>query len=124
MAQFLNQEANPTVKDSAKGTIELQPQATMDWNNATDMQVSALERAAIQASGQTPAVTAGQSFAAGVGNSIIAAAVRKVSSPNFEADYNWNTKKVLPNDASVRALAPNQDEIEYLHQAVSQDDYK
>lgn len=124
MAQFLNQEANPTVKDSAKGTVELQPQAKMNWNDATDMQVSALERAAIQASGKTPAVTAGQSFAAGVGNSIIAAAVRKASSPDFDTDYNWNTKKVLPNDSTVRALSPNQDEIEYLHGAVSQDDYK
>lgn len=124
MAQFLNQEANPTVKDSAKGTTELQPQAKMDWNDATDMQVSALERAAIQASGKTPAVTAGQSFAAGVGNSIIAAALRKASSPDFDTDYGWDTKKVLPHDHTVRALAPNQDEIEYLHQAVSQDDYK
>lgn len=124
MAQFLNQEANPTVKDSAKGTVELQPQAKMDWNDATDMQVSALERAAIQASGKTPAVTAGQSFAAGVGNSIIAAALRKASSPDFDTDYGWDTKKVLPHDHTVRALAPNQDEIEYLHQAVSQDDYK
>lgn len=124
MAQFFNQEANPTVKDSAKGTVELQPQAKMDWNDTTDMQVSALERAAIQASGKTPAVTAGQSFAAGVGNSIIAAALRKASSPNFDTDYTWDTRKVLPNDATVRALAPNPDEIEYLHQAVSQDDYK
>lgn len=124
MAQFLNQEANPTVKDSAKGTVELQPQAKMDWNDVTDMQVSALERAAIQASGKTSAVTAGQSFAAGVGNSIIAAALRKASSPDFDTDYGWDTKKVLPHDHTVRALAPNQDEIEYLHQAVSQDDYK
>lgn len=124
MAQFLNQEANPTVKDSAKGTVELQPQAKMDWNDATDMQASALERAAIQASGKTAAVTAGQSFAAGVGNSIIAAALRKASSPDFDTDYGWDTKKVLPHDHTVRALAPNQDEIEYLHQAVSQDDYK
>lgn len=124
MAQFLNQEANPTVKDSAKGTVELQPQAKMDWNDATDIQVSALERAAIQASGKTPAVTAGQSFAAGVGNSIIAAALRKASSPDFDTDYGWDTKKVLPHDHTVRALAPNQDEIKYLHQAVSQDDYK
>ena len=124
MAQFLNQEANPTVKDSAKGTVELQPQAKMNWNDVTDMQVSALERAAIQASGKTPAVTAGQSFAAGVGNSIIAAALRKASSPDFETDYNWNSKKAIPADPTIRALAPNTDEIEYLHQAVSQDDYK
>lgn len=122
MAQFFNQEANPTVKDSAKGTIK--PQATMDWNDATDMQVSALERAAIQASGKTPAVTAGQSFAAGVGNSIIAAALRKASSPSFDTDYTWDTKKILPQDSTVRALTPNQDEIEYLNGAVSQDDYK
>lgn len=124
MAQFLNQEANPTVKDSAKGNTTIQPQATMDWNNATDMQVSALERAAIQASGKTLAVTAGQSFAAGMGNSIIAAALRKASSPDFETDYNWNSKKAIPADPTIRALAPNTDEIEYLHQAVSQDDYK
>lgn len=127
MAQFLNQEANPTVKDSAKGnatTTTIQPQATMDWNDATDMQVSALERAAIQASGKTPAVTAGQSFAAGMGNSIIAAALRKASSPDFETDYTWNSQKAIPADPTIRALAPNYDEIEYLHQAVSQDDYK
>jgi hypothetical protein len=124
MAQFLNQEANPTVKDSAKGNTTIQPQVTMDWNDATDMQVSALERAAIQASGKTPAVTAGQSFAAGMGNSIIAAALRKASSPDFETDYNWDSKKTIPADPTIRALAPNYDEIEYLHQAVSQDDYK
>lgn len=124
MAQFLNQEANPTVKDSAKGNATIQPQATMDWNDATDMQVSALERASIQASGKTPAVTAGQSFAAGMGNSIIAAALRKAGSPDFETDYNWDSKKAIPADLTIRALAPNYDEIEYLHQAVSQDDYK
>ena len=124
MAQFLNQEANPTVKDSAKGNATIQPQVTMDWDNTTDMQVSALERAAIQASGKTPAVTAGQSFAAGMGNSIIAAALRKANSPDFEVDYNWDTKKVMSTDPLMRALTPNQDEIEYLHQAVSPYDYK
>ena len=124
MAQFLNQEANPQEKDSAKSVAPVQAPEKLDWNSATDMGVNALERAAIQASGKTPAVTAGESFAAGMGNSIIAAAIRKADAPNFETDYNWDARKVMPQDQSMRLLAPNQDEIEYLHDSVSQDDYQ
>ena len=124
MAQFLNQEANPQEKDSAKSVASVQAPEKLDWNSATDMGVNALERATIQASGKTPAVTAGESFAAGMGNSIIAAAIRKADAPNFETDYNWDARKVMPQDQSMRLLAPNQDEIEYLHDSVSQDDYQ
>lgn len=124
MAQFLNQEANPQEKDSAKSVAPVQAPEKLDWNSATDMGVNALERAAIQASGKTPAVTAGESFAAGMGNSIIAAAIRKADAPNFETDYNWDARKVMPQDQSMRVLAPNQDEIDYLHDSVSQDDYQ
>lgn len=124
MAQFLNQEANPQEKDSAKSVAPVQAPEKLDWNSATDMGVNALERAAIQASGKTPAVTAGESFAAGMGNSIIAAAIRKAEAPNFETDYNWDARKVMPQDQSMRLLAPNQDEIDYLHDSVSQDDYQ
>lgn len=124
MAQFLNQEANPQEKDSAKSVASVQAPEKLDWNSATDMGVNALERAAIQASGKTPAVTAGESFAAGMGNSIIAAAIRKAGAPNFETDYNWDARKVMPQDQSMRLLAPNQDEIDYLHDSVSQDDYQ
>lgn len=124
MAQFLNQEANPQEKDSAKSAAPAQAPEKLDWNSATDMGVNALERAAIQASGKTPAVTAGESFAAGMGNSIIAAAIRKAGAPNFETDYNWDARKVMPLDQSMRLLAPNQDEIDYLHDSVSQDDYQ
>lgn len=124
MAQFLNQEANPQEKDSAKSKAVSPAPEKLDWNSATDMGVNALERAAIQASGKTPAVTAGESFAAGMGNSIIAAAIRKADAPNFETDYNWDARKVMPLDQSMRLLAPNQDEIEYLHDSVSQDDYQ
>lgn len=124
MAQFLNQEANPQEKDSAKSKAVSPAPEKLDWNSATDMGVNALERAAIQASGKTPAVTAGESFAAGMGNSIIAAAIRKADAPNFETDYSWDARKVMPQDQSMRLLAPNQDEIEYLHDSVSQDDYQ
>ena len=122
MAQFLNQEANPQEKDSAK-SMSPAPEK-LDWDSATDLGVSALERAAIQASGKTPAVTAGESFAAGMGNSIIAAAIRKAEAPNFDTDYNWDARKVMSQDQSMRLLAPNQDEIDYLHDSVSQDDYQ
>lgn len=124
MAQFLNQEANPQEKDSAKSKTVSPVPEKLDWNSATDMGVNALERAAIQASGKTPAVTAGESFTAGMGNSIIAAAIRKASAPNFETDYNWDARKVMQQDQSMRLLAPNQDEIDYLHDSVSQDDYQ
>lgn len=124
MAQFLNQEANPQEKDSAKSKAVSPAPEKLDWNSATDMGVNALERAAIQASGKTPAVTAGESFAAGMGNSIIAAAIRKADAPNFETDYNWDARKIMPKDQSMLVLAPNQDEIDYLHDSVSQDDYQ
>lgn len=121
MAQFLNSEVNPTEKASAKG-VELAPQELVQWDNATDKGINAIERAGIMAQAQTPAASAGESFAAGMGNSIIAAAVRKAQAPQFVQDPDFDAAAVITKDPTIRLYKPNGDEAEYLREAVSAED--
>ena len=123
MAQFLNQEPNPQEKDSAKGATLKPAPERVDWNDAGDNGLNALERASLLAQAKTPATTAAESFASGMGNSIIAAAIRKASAPAFDRDPNFNAKQVLSSDTRAKLYAPNQEEIEYLHDSVSVEDY-
>lgn len=123
MAQFLNQEPNPQEKDSAKGATLKPAPSRVDWNDAGDNGLNALERASLLAQAKTPATTAGESFASGMGNSIIAAAIRKASAPAFDRDQNFNAKHTLSSDTRAKLYAPNQEEIEYLHDSVSVEDY-
>lgn len=123
MAQFLNQEPNPQEKDSAKGATLKSAPERVDWNDAGDNGLNALERASLLAQAKTPATTAGESFASGMGNSIIAAAIRKASAPAFDRDPNFNAKQNLSSDTRAKLYAPNQEEIEYLHDSVSVEDY-
>lgn len=123
MAQFLNQEPNPQEKDSAKGaTIKPAPER-VDWNDAGDNGLNALDRATLLAQAKTPATTAAESFASGMGNSIIAAAIRKASAPAFDRDPNFNAKQTLSSDTRAKLYAPSREEIEYLHDSVSIEDY-
>ncbi len=123
MAQFLNQEPNPQEKDSAKGATLKPAPERVDWNDAGDNGLNALERASLLAQAKTPATTAAESFASGMGNSIIAAAIRKASAPAFDRDQNFNAKQTLSSDTRAKLYAPNQEEIEYLHDSVSVEDY-
>lgn len=123
MAQFLNQEPNPQEKDSAKGATLKPAPERVDWNDAGDNGLNALERASLLAQAKTPATTAGESFASGMGNSIVGAAIRKALSPTFDRDPNFNAKQTLISDTRAKLYAPNQEEIEYLHESVSAEDY-
>lgn len=123
MAQFLNQEPNPQEKDSAKGATLKPAPERVDWNDAGDNGLNALERASLLAQAKTPATTAAESFASGMGNSIIAAAIRKASAPAFDRDPDFNAKQTLRSDTRAKLYAPNQEEIEYLHDSVSVEDY-
>ena len=95
MAQFLNQEPNPQEKGSAKGATLKPAPARVDWDDAGDDGLNALERASLLAQAKTPATTAAESFASGMGNSIIAAAIRKASSPAFVPEQGFDAKKQL-----------------------------
>lgn len=123
MAQFLNQEPNPQEKDSAKGATLKPAPERVDWNDAGDNGLNALERASLLAQAKTPATTAGESFASGMGNSIVGAAIRKALSPAFDRDQNFNAKQALRSDTRAKLYTPNQEEIEYLHDSVSVEDY-
>lgn len=123
MAQFLNQKPNPQEKDSAKGATLKPAPERVDWNDAGDNGLNALERASLLAQAKTPATTAGESFVSGMGNSIVAAAIRKALSPAFDRDLNFNAKQTLSSDTRAKLYAPNQEEIEYLHDSVSVEDY-
>lgn len=123
MAQFLNQEPNPQEKDSAKGATLKPAPASVDWNDADDGGVSALERASLMAQANTPATSAGDSFAAGVGNSIVAAAIRKASAPAFIPEQGFDAKKYLGTDSRTKLYTPSAEEIEYLHGATSREEY-
>ena len=123
MAPFLNHEPNPQEKDSAKGATPKPAPERVDWNDAGDSGLNALERASLMAQAKTPATTAGESFASGMGNSIVGAAIRKAFSPTFDRDLNFNAKQTLSSDTRAKLYAPNQEEIEYLHDSVSVEDY-
>lgn len=123
MAQFLNQEPNPQEKDSAKGATLKPAPERVDWNDVGDNGLNALGRASLLAQAKTPATTAGESFASGMGNSIVGAAIRKALSPAFDRDPNFNAKQTLISDTRAKLYAPNQEEIEYLHDSVSAEDY-
>ena len=123
MAQFLNQEPNPQEKDSAKGATLKPAPESVDWNEAGDAGLNALQRSSIMAQAKVPATTVGESFASGMGNSIVAAAIRKASAPVFDPEPMFDAKKQLSTDSRAKLYTPNQDEIEYLHGAVSLDDY-
>ena len=123
MAQFLNQEPNPQEKDSAKGATLKPAPESVDWNDAGDAGLNALQRSSIMAQARVPATTVGESFASGMGNSIVAAAIRKASALVFDREPMFDAKKQLSTDSRAKLYTPNQDEIEYLHGAVSLDDY-
>lgn len=123
MAQFLNQEPNPQEKDSAKGATLKPAPASVGWNDAGDGGVSALERASLMAQAKTPATSAGDSFAAGIGNSIVAAAIRKASAPEFIPEQDFDAKQYSSKDSRTKLYAPNAEEIEYLHSASSREEY-
>lgn len=123
MAQFLNQEPNPQEKDSAKGATLKPAPESVDWNDAGDAGLNALQRSSIMAQAKVPATTVSESFASGMGNSIVAAAIRKASAPVFDPEPMFDAKKQLRTDSRAKLYAPNQDEIEYLHGAVSLEDY-
>ena len=123
MAQFLNQEPNPQEKDSAKGATLKPAPESVDWNDAGDAGLNALQRSSIMAQAKVPVTTVSESFASGMGNSIVAAAIRKASAPSFDPEPMFDAKKQLGTDSRAKLYAPNQDEIEYLHGAVSLDDY-
>ena len=123
MAQFLNREPNPQEKDSAKGATLKPAAASVDWNDAGDGGVSALERASLMAQAKTPATSAGDSFAAGIGNSIVAAAIRKASAPEFIPEQGFDAKQYSSKDSRTKLYAPNAEEIEYLHSASSREEY-
>lgn len=123
MAQFMNQEPNPQEKDSAKGATLKPAPGRVDWNDAGDNGLNALERASLLAQAKTPATSAGDSFAAGVGNSIVAAAIRKASAPAFMPEQGFDAKKYLGTDSRTKLYTPSAEEIEYLHGAASREEY-
>lgn len=125
MAQFLNQKVDPKAKASAKSESATGTNETrVAWGNATDQGVSASERITNQTKALEPAVSAGQSFIAGAQNSIIAAAVRKASAPDFTADPDFDVKTVMPTDPAMKLYKPNSEEIEWLHGAKSVEEYQ
>lgn len=124
MSQFLNREVDPKAKASAKSTNTGTTEARVAWDDATDQGVASTERAEVRLDALTPAVSAGQSFLAGAQSSIIAAAVRKATAPDFPADSDFDVKQVMPTDPKMKLYKPNSDEIEYLHGAKSPEEYQ
>ena len=131
MAQFLNQEVDPKAaktsvksKDAPNTTTGMGTQdAKVAWNDSSDNGVGGAQRDAIQQQALTPEVTAGQSFLAGAQESIIAATIRKASAPSFDNDPMFNAKQVMPEDASLKLYTPNDEEIAYLQDAKSFEEY-
>lgn len=124
MAQFLNQEVDPKAKASAKSENTGSQEARISWDDTTDLGAAAQERSQIRESALKPATTAGASFLAGAQNSIIAAAIRKASAPDFTADPEFDVKKVMPTDPAMKLYTPDSDEIEWLHGSKSAEEYQ
>lgn len=128
MAKFLNIDPNPQELESkSKGTsgtpAEAVPQP-LDWDETQDQGLKAQERTESRALATADTITKQESFEAGAGTSIVAAAIRKASHPDFELDPNFNIVTALQTDPSVLPMKLTEEEVKYMRDSVSALDYQ
>lgn len=128
MAKFLNIDPNPQeIESKSKGTkgapAETVPQP-LDWDETQDQGLKAQERAESRALATADTITKQESFEAGAGTSIVAAAIRKASHPDFELDPNFNIVAALQTDPSVLPMKLTEEEVKYMRDSVSALDYQ
>lgn len=130
MAKFLNIDPNPQEIESTSKKLkgkgepaEAVPQP-LDWDATNDQDLKAQERAESRALATADTITKQESFEAGAGTSIIAAAIRKASHPDFELDPNFNVVTALQTDPTVLPMKLTEEEIKYMRDSVSAEDYQ
>lgn len=128
MAKFLNIDPNPQeVESKSKGTTgtpaDTVPQP-LDWDETQDQGLKAQERTESRALATADTITKQESFEAGAGTSIVAAAIRKASHPDFELDPKFNIVTALQTDPSVLPMKLTEEEVKYMRDSVSALDYQ
>lgn len=128
MAKFLNIDPNPQeIESKSKGTTGAPAEAVpqpLDWDETQDQGLKAQERTESRALATADTITKQESFEAGAGTSIVAAAIRKASHPDFELDPNFNIVTALQTDPSVLPMKLTEEEVKYMRDSVSALDYQ
>lgn len=129
MAVFDNRRPDiKTPEAAAKGTgnttMAENLSQSMAWDETSDHGVNASERAQSVAEMQHQRATVGNSLLAGMKTSIVGTAVRKAMAPSFTAEPSFDTAKVMQNDQRLRLLGYTQEELEYVGEATSPEEYQ
>lgn len=129
MAVFTNRR--PDIKapeGAAKGTgnptMAENLSQSMAWDETSDHGVNASERAQSIAEMQHQRATVGNSLLAGIKTSIVGTAVRKAMAPSFTAEPAFDTAKSMQQDQRLRLLGYTQEELEYIGEATSPEEYQ
>lgn len=129
MAVFTNRR--PDIKapeGAAKGTgnatMAENLSQSMAWDETSDHGVNASERAQSVVEMQHQRATVGNSLLAGIKTSIVGTAVRKAMAPSFTAEPAFDTAKIMQQDQRLRLLGYTQEELEYVGEATSPEEYQ
>lgn len=128
MAIFENRrpssEGAGVAESNAKGAAgAMTESAPIKWNEATDLGLNAAERNANLARLETPDATGFESFTAGMGNSIIGAAVRKATAPDYVPDAGFDLAGTMTKDMTLRQLGYTDEELHFIGGSRSLDEY-
>ncbi|QYW05874.1 peptidoglycan lytic exotransglycosylase [Vibrio phage vB_VpP_NS8] len=113
------------LESNAKGVNGADMDAgALAWEDTTDLGLNAAEREANLKRLETPKATGLESFAAGVGNSIVGAAVRKATMPDFPEDTSFDLGTTMTADTSLRILGYSEEELNFIGGSRSLDEYQ
>lgn len=128
MVDFLNTKADIA---STGGNAKAAPamvasgtEPTINYDDATDLGLQQQERQQTMLDAQTPSISSWESVKAGAKASVLAATLSKVNAPSFAPDNNFNAAQALQGDARTKEMRPDADEIQYLQDANSLQDYQ
>ena len=127
MADFLNTKATiPATEANAKAPtmVASGTEPRLDYDNATDLGLQQEERNRIILDAQAPSISSWESVKAGAKASVLAATISKINGPSFAPDSNFDPAQALQQDVRTQEMRPDEDEINYLQNANSLQDYQ
>lgn len=129
MADFLNTPTTPEPTEANAKAVQLQAtgagsEPRLDYDDATDLGLDAEARAASTARAQAVPASYYESLKAGAKASVLHSLVNKLDAPDFTPDNNFDAGHYLPTDPRTKEMLPDEDELLYLQQANSMDDYQ
>lgn len=125
MVDFTRAPGNPApAKANDKAGAAQDSTPMMDYNNATDLGIHAVDRRAVMAASSQANVSMGQSYIAGAKTSVLGGLITKLEAPDFSKDPSWNNQAALDADERVKDMRPDQEELDWLKGATSYDEYQ